>query len=540
MATATLAATDLRAELKEWERAFSAANGGRKAGRHDIKNNPDIAAKYKAYGRMKALESAADKDTHHDQNESTLEERPKKRKHTSPTGPGHEQSDAATPRKSNKGIFATPSRPRTNHPADIDPYDSPSVLRRLFSPSTHQQSTPLKAAVGPTPQRDGKALGLFDLLSESGGSTATPSAARIASLEGAAVQTPSRRNRMETIAEEDEEEEEEEEENPRGGRTPVSSGKKLYLENLFATPTTMKYAAMVEDEEDRRPTGANVQAAAAAASANRRVAGPGETPSFLRRSNAGRSFNVMDPSTGGLSPIAARKPPQFVGKGLSALVQGLRDMEEERMEDDMDVLRELEAEQDAMDNPEVDVQGSQAGGAGRKPYKKKGQKRTTRRVRMKPVVVPKARTKLAELSGDEEDEQAAIPETQFQQTENHFSEDDDADDASLHSISERELEDSDSDPDFDEPVTKTKSFAEKMKEAISADSKNNPQESSQSSEKAKEKAEQKEKEKKDKEKEESAKPRPRKVNPEAHANYRSLNIRNKNTKGRGAGRFRRR
>lgn len=42
MATATLAATDLRAELKEWERAFSAANGGRKAGRLDIKNNPDI------------------------------------------------------------------------------------------------------------------------------------------------------------------------------------------------------------------------------------------------------------------------------------------------------------------------------------------------------------------------------------------------------------------------------------------------------------------------------------------------------------------
>lgn len=488
---------------------------------------------------MKALESAADKDTHHDQNESTLEERPKKRKRTSPTGPGNEQSDTATPRKSNKGIFATPSRPRVNHPAEIDPYDSPSVLRRLFSPSTHQQSTPLKAAVGPTPQRDGKALGLFDLLSESGGSTATPSAARIASLEGAAVQTPSRRNRMETITEEDEEEEEE---NPRGGRTPASSGKRLYLENLFATPTTMKYAAMVEDEEDRRPTAANVQAAAAAASANRRVAGPGETPSFLRRSNAGRSFNAMDPSTGGLSPIAARKPPQFVGKGLSALVQGLRDMEEERMEDDMDVLREFEAEQDAMDNPEVDVEDSQAGGAaGRKPYKKKGQKRTTRRVRMKPVVVPKAQTKSTASSGEEEDEQAAIPETQFQgQSETHVSEGGDDDDASLHSISEPELEDSGSDPDFDEPVTKTKSFAEKMKEAISADSKNNPQESSQSSEKAKEKAKQKEKEKKDKEKEESAKPRARKVNPEAHANYRSLNIRNKNIKGRGAGRFRRR
>lgn len=42
MATATVTATDLRAELKEWERAFAAANGGRKAERQDIKSNPDI------------------------------------------------------------------------------------------------------------------------------------------------------------------------------------------------------------------------------------------------------------------------------------------------------------------------------------------------------------------------------------------------------------------------------------------------------------------------------------------------------------------
>ena len=35
-------ATALRAELKEWERAFAAANEGRKAGRADIKSNPEI------------------------------------------------------------------------------------------------------------------------------------------------------------------------------------------------------------------------------------------------------------------------------------------------------------------------------------------------------------------------------------------------------------------------------------------------------------------------------------------------------------------
>ena len=34
--------TDLRAELKEWERTFAAANGGRKADRGDIKKVPEI------------------------------------------------------------------------------------------------------------------------------------------------------------------------------------------------------------------------------------------------------------------------------------------------------------------------------------------------------------------------------------------------------------------------------------------------------------------------------------------------------------------
>lgn len=32
----------LKVELKEWEKAFAAAHGGRKAGREDIKQHPDI------------------------------------------------------------------------------------------------------------------------------------------------------------------------------------------------------------------------------------------------------------------------------------------------------------------------------------------------------------------------------------------------------------------------------------------------------------------------------------------------------------------
>jgi DNA replication and checkpoint protein len=46
--TASLSTADathlntLRAELKGWEKAFAEANGGRKAGRHDIKQDPEI------------------------------------------------------------------------------------------------------------------------------------------------------------------------------------------------------------------------------------------------------------------------------------------------------------------------------------------------------------------------------------------------------------------------------------------------------------------------------------------------------------------
>lgn len=35
-------ATTLRAELKVWEKEFASNHGGKKAGREDIKQNPDI------------------------------------------------------------------------------------------------------------------------------------------------------------------------------------------------------------------------------------------------------------------------------------------------------------------------------------------------------------------------------------------------------------------------------------------------------------------------------------------------------------------
>ncbi|KAJ5118772.1 hypothetical protein N7526_010409 [Penicillium atrosanguineum] len=517
-------AVAVRAELKVWEKEFASTHGGKKAGRDDIKQNHEIAAKYKEYTRLKNLEASLARRENRRQEHP--ESHSKKRKYASPPGPAGSHIEG-TPRKSSKGLFATPSNNRTKeiHPSQLDPYDSPSTFRRLFSPSTHRQSlpapSPLKAAIGPTPQRDGKTLGLFDMLSESGGSHATPSAKKQKDMLGAGFQTPSKRKTFEPIAEAPDEEEE----SSRLSRTPASSTKQFYLANLFATPTTMRYAAMVE-AEDEKADQRNASLSAAAASPEPY---PSETPSFLRRSNFNRLPPLTHNNSGGLSPIASRKPVQYAGRGLSHIVQGLRAMEEERNDDEWDMLRELETEQEAVNMAPEDHYPEQKG----KPYKKKGQKRTTRRVIMRPVAPrPKSKPEAAPVD-DSDDEVVAIPETQLADSKGEEQGIEIPDDvASLHSI-EAESDygtepdmDSDDDPGLNErpkPLARAKSFSERIKEAVGFMPKAKV-------------VPLKAPEPETDDKEEKTKP-PKKVNPQAHANYRSLKIHR--GRGRGGGRFRR-
>ncbi|KGO74599.1 DNA replication/checkpoint protein [Penicillium italicum] len=537
-------AVNVRAELKTWEKAFSSANGGRKAGRDDIKQNVDIAAKYKEYSRLKALEASLSR--RENSRQEPYESHSKKRKHASP--PGHDSAYLqVTPRKSSRGLFATPSNNRTkHHPAQLDPYDSPSTLRRLFSPSTHRQGppapSPFKAAIGPTPQRDGRTLGLFDMLSESGGSGGTPSVARQTDNLAAAFRTPSKKRSMITMPEVPEEEPQQE--TPRLTRTPASETKQFYLANLFATPTTMRYAAMVEADDDVGAQKINPLNLAPEISPQEEQSG---TPSFLRRSNSGRYPPASAKDNGpGLSPIVSRKPQRFASKGLTHLVQGLRDMEEDRMEDDWDVMREMEEEAEAEEAAKIQVEDSQGLDVNRK-YKKKGQKRTTRRVIMRPVIhQPKPKSNPAPAMDEEwegEDDVTAVLETQQLPAANDGWDDvpsdiERADEvASLHTMSEPELDteaefdpDSDDDPEFGDepkPVSRPKSFSERIKEAVSS-----------SAAKPLEQEPLGKPPKKPSETAEAKKPRARKINPQAHANYRSINI-NRGCPSRGRGRFRR-
>lgn len=496
-----------------------------------------------------------------------------------------ETNNHYTPRKARREII-TPSKHNINpsHPARLDPYDSPSVFRRLFSPTTHRQSQqpsplPLKTAIGPTPQRNGKILGLFDMLSASGGSTATPSAKRVTALDHAVVQTPSRRKmgqKLDGIPESADNEgnvgdDDEYEHTIAMGRTPASSSKRLYLERLFATPTTLRFATMMEDEENNQPQRILYQKAEEAQTDDKDALASG-TPSFLRRSNSGRymSSNDNDPANP-LSPIGVRKHQRYNGKGLSALVQGLRDMENERMEDDWDVLNEIEAEQTngtAGENVQVgdsqvpQLNAASADSNGGRVWKKKGQKRTTRLIKMKPVMQVKNKpprtttakpSKSAEQNKNEDDDdeesedelqtstnpkspdgnEESLPQTRSlrerkQITEDNANQDDANEDEEEEEYNEINSDDNSSDSDFTEtastkqpiPTTTikpTSSFSEKLKAAFS---------SVQPLKKKKIVAEKHDEEK------QKASPKKRKVNPDTHANYRSLKIRS-----RGQGRF---
>ena len=218
-----------------------------------------------------------------------------------------------------------------------------------------------------------------------------------------------------------------------------------------------------------------------------------------------------------------RKPPRLAGKGLSALVKGLRDMEDEKLDEELEMLREMEGQcgpSSKISQPKVlvnDSQGCQgpdmplgpdgglesedeegiekeALGRDGKPlkiWKKKGQKRTTRRVLMKPNVAkwkPEPAWK-GEAESEEETEQAVVEQTQTTtQKPNEDYED--------------ELDGEDDANEVDVGKKKTKKKAEGNKQGLVA--------------------------------------KVRKISATAHANFRALKIKNKQSKGKRGARFGRR
>ncbi len=277
----------------------------------------------------------------------------------------------------------------------------------------------MPTSIGPTPQKDGRVLGLFDLLAENEENTPSKSRSQEPSKGDVQVQvqaTPSKRRTaddtddMTTI---------------KLGRTPMSSSKRAML-NTFMTPL--------------KPRDGNTAGGRTPTSTSKLQF---STPSFLRRA----PLPPIDEDGGYKSPRPLRLPRKPLGRSLSSVVASLRKLEEEKLDDDLEALHEMENEASApnpaktakptkpnddvlqpdtqapqllggfddealYDGPTEDALGRD--GRPLKIYKKKGQKRTTRLVNMKPTQTK--RPQQSEEDNPEGDEADTVPETQINAT----------------------------------------------------------------------------------------------------------------------------
>lgn len=475
----------LRAELKQFEADWASRNGGGKPSRQDIKQNPIIASKYKRYNHVR-----------HVLDGKTPATPPRVRKRTSENNTSH------TPSKRIRAS-RTPSKPRT---VDIEDgiLDTPS-RRTLYSPA-------MPTSIGPTPQKNGRILGMFDLLEENTenlpphGSVVAPNNPNIQA-------TPSKNPASEM-------------EDSRLGRTPMSSSKRNLL-NTFMTPSRRK---------SDNPLGARTPSSVSKLHLN--------TPAFLRRA----PMPTVDEDGQCLSPPAPlRLPRKPLGRSLSSVVAGLRKLEEEKLDDDLEALREMEGEDETTstsvvkpaiptskaapeilepdsqapqllggfddeglyDSPTEEVKGRD--GQPLRVYKKKGQKRTTRKVNMKPTRSKRPQAPAeggeSESEGDREDNEVVL-ETQFDPNKPIDG-----------------VPDVDSDSDFNASDAEEATEKKKPKKAAK-----------------KEKADKADKTEKTEKKGGKVQKVARKVNELAHANFKRLKLRNSGSKG-GPGfgsRFRRR
>ncbi|KAL7619753.1 hypothetical protein AAE478_010295 [Parahypoxylon ruwenzoriense] len=378
----------LRADLKRFEADWSSRNGGAKPRREDIKQNPEIARKYKQYNQMRDILSGKLPPLKNKESSSQRKRKPA-------------ETPSLTPSKRSKPI-ETPSHARQR---DVDPklFETPSA-RKLFSPAA-------PTSIGPTPQRDGRILGLFDLLEENEENTPSKSTHGEGLEDAKGQETPSKGNG--------------ELDDGRAaelGRTPMSASKRMMLDK-FATPSKRRNVNSL---------GARTPGSVSKLQLS--------TPSFLRRAplaTVNENGEYISP------PAPLRLPRKPLGRSLSSVVASLRKLEEDALDDDLEALHEMEnggnapnptkpakqkediLEPDSQrqqllggfddealyDSPPEDELGRD--GQPLRVYKKKGQKRTTRRVNIKPTRSKRPQA-IEELPGDDADD--VVPETQADST----------------------------------------------------------------------------------------------------------------------------
>ena len=254
-----------------------------------------------------------------------------------------------------------------------------------------------------------------------------------------------------------------------------------------------------------------------------------DTPAFLRRdsqrADMGKENLIGEEQGVSWSPLAIHRLPKAAGRGLSALLRGLREMEDEGLDEELDMLRVMESEsapRNHVDQSKILVNDSQKpevplgpdggiesdedgieytdngkGEEGKplKVWKKKGQKRTTRRVLMKPNTAKWKPEPIWRIGQPNEDDQDSAAETQVVDVDRPTD------------WKERGCNDEFRDVRGSEEVTEARIGS---RDAIEVESGK---------------------------KGGSVKKAKKKLSATAHANFRALNIKNKQSRGKKGGRF---
>lgn len=435
------------------------------------------------------------------------------------------------------------------HPSSLDPYDPPL--------STHDTPIAHRTSIGPTPQKDGIVLGIFDLLSPAAPTPPKQARSTLEPIYSNSLKTPSkrRRNSVQNSSNNDQE------------NTPATKRLKP------SPPTESDHASFLTPSARRTLTPSHRTPHSSRAGVSKLSFD--DTPAYLKRNSQntqslrnytdGTELEYDESGLVSWSPmLKVRIRPKPAGKGLSALVRGLREMQEERLDEELELLRELEggskpaakitavsasavqekqptnandvfvSDSQAPDMPlgpdgdhhDDESDGDELEGKGRdgrplKVWKKRGQKRSTRMVVMKPSRAkwkPEPTWKAGKDDDDEELE--VVPETQPASTIPVGG-------VEQECLSPDETKDKDdpTDVEAEYPSSEDESNKKKGKQKKSNQARKKNEVAAATAAVAEEGGQKKKK---------------KKVAATANPNFRALKLRNKNSKGKGGGRFGRR
>ncbi|KAG8162496.1 hypothetical protein KVR01_008261 [Diaporthe batatas] len=552
---------ELRVKLKEWELEFAKSHGGAKPARDDIKANPKIASYSKRYHRLRDVLSGKIPHTQLDADKQDKKRKPLAVPESTPSSKRFRPAETPSSRQQTQAqtTLATPHGPAAASAAAAAAAAAvtPSLSRKLFSPT-------VPTSIGPTPQRDGRVLGLFDLLP----------------FKDAEIDSPSRPKRTTKAPHAADAVQE----TPRRGRT-IDTGVGIPIE-LDRTPSSRSTRHQQPQQQPQQTPRKSVLSTPLKDSSNRVAKTPSssrsvsklqfQTPAFLRRI----PMSKISEDNEFASPEPIRLPRKPLVRGLSSIVADLRKTQEEQLDDELDALREMEndtapaapakkhgaappvetqpaaappgrtAREDDLteailaedsqkqnlgllggfddegmyDSEDDQQEGLDQRGMPLRVFKKKGQKRTTRKANMKPVMTRRPPAAGSNQAPTQEEDDETIPETQLGRPAPARP----GIDEDLDLLSGSEYDDDEDDDDdelaLDEPRLANKAAASAKRKTVL------PPKQKQGGDGGVDKPEGR------------VKKAARKVNELAHANFKRLKLRNSGAKG-GQGfnsRFRRR